>query len=57
MNAADNLMRHFQAYRYKDAAIQFLGQSAYNLKKFLLLYRDPDEEIPEKCLKKLGLLS
>ena len=34
-----------------------LCQTAYNLKKFLLLYRDPDEEIPEKCLKKLGLLS
>ena len=34
-----------------------LCQSAYNLKKFILLYRDPDEDIPERCLKKLGLLS
>jgi len=34
-----------------------LCQTAYNLRKFLLLYYNPETEIPEKCLKKLGLLS
>jgi hypothetical protein len=34
-----------------------LCQAAYNLRKFLLLYRNPDTEFPEKCLRKLGLLS
>jgi len=34
-----------------------LCQAAYNLRKFLLLFFDPDSDIPEKCLKKLGLLS
>lgn len=32
-----------------------LCQAAYNLRKFLLLYRDPETEIPEICIKKLGL--